>query len=122
MMIFFLVFGIYIVIFKKFNSSYIGGFSGGFVVLIISLIRIIKMMKNPEYKKQVEIDSKDERTVMIHNKTSSVTSFIFVLTCAIAGMVSLFIGKDDYLYIFGSLIILYTLIYYIAKFFISKKY
>lgn len=122
MMIFFLIFGIYIVIFKKFDSAYIGGFSGGLVVLIISLVRIIKMMKNPEYKKQVEIDSKDERTVMINNKTSSLTSFIFIMICAIAGMVSLFIGKHDYLYIFGSIIILHTLIYYIARFFISKKY
>ncbi len=122
MILFFLTFGLFIVIFKKFEPAYIGGFSGGLAVLIISLIRTIKMLKNPQYKKQVEIDSEDERTHMINNKTNSVATYIFILICGISGIVSLFLGKLDYLYIFGGIIILYTLVYYIVRFFIARKY
>lgn len=122
MLIVFVVFAILCFVFHKTEPQYVGAFTGGIGVIIISLIRIGKMLKSPEYKKQVDIDYKDERIMMINSKTSEITGYVIFLLCCVCGLISLFMGKMDYLYIFGGIIILYSVIFYIIRMWLGKKY
>lgn len=122
MLVFFVVFGICCVITGRTSSTYLGFTVGGIAVLLLTTIRTIKMLKNQDFKKQVEIDANDERTKMINAKTSEITTFILLMVCCTGGFVSMFLDKNDYLYIFGGLVILFALVYLITKAILNKKY
>ncbi|NLK46136.1 MAG: hypothetical protein GX297_05710 [Treponema sp.] len=110
------------IVFRKTVSSYIGALSGVVFVTVFSLLRCIKMIKNPDYKKQVEIDINDERTKKINAETASITGFIIIMICSVCGIITIFLNKFDYLYIFGSVVLLYSIIYLVVKALINKKY
>lgn len=115
-------FGIGCVISGRPTPSYIGFFAGGMAVLLISVIRLFKMMKSEAFKKQYEIAVSDERTKMINAKTSEITTFTLLMTCCAGGFVSMLIGRNDYLYIFGGLVILFVLVHSISKAVLNKKF
>lgn len=119
---FFVVCGILCIVFKKPVSKYIGVITGGIAGLSIHLIRTIKLLKNEEYKKQAEIDSKDERTLMINSKTSEIAGFVTLMACSCCGIVVLMLDRMDYLYIFGGVVLFYAIIFMITKIILNKKF
>ncbi|MCQ2592636.1 MAG: hypothetical protein MJ188_07605 [Treponema sp.] len=118
----FIAFGISCFIMGKRDSTYLGFTIGGISVVMLSTIRVIKMMKNEDYKKQVEIEAKDERSKMINEKTSEVTNFVMSMICCVCGFLSMLFDKKDYLIIFGGLLIIFALVYFISKTIFNKKY
>jgi len=118
----FAVFGICCIIFKKTGSEFIGCFAGGIIVCVLNLIRALKMMKNPEYKKQVEIEAEDERTKMINSKTIELVAFIMLMIMCIGAFVSMFFDHLDYLYILAGLVVVYAVLYFVIRAVYNRKY
>lgn len=110
------------VIFHKMEAPYVGAIAGGMAAIVYNLIRGLKLMKNEEYKKQAEIDAKDERTLMLNSKTSEITGFVVLMICCIGGIISIVLDKIDYLLIFGGIVLIHSLIYYVTRFILNKKY
>lgn len=118
----FVLFGICCIIFKKTGSEFIGCFTGGTVVCVLNLFRALKMMKNPEFKKQVEIEAEDERTKMINSKTIELVSFIMIMIMCFGAFTSIIFEKSDYLYILAGLLIIYAVLYFVIRAVYNKKY
>lgn len=122
MLILFVVFAICCVVMGKTSSTYLGFVVGGIAVIGVSLIRIVKMMHNEQYKKQVEIDANDERTKMINMHTNEIAAFVIIMFCTIGALVSMLLDKLDYLYIFGGIVLLWAIVYLFVLFILNKKY
>lgn len=79
-------------------KAYTGVFSGfGAAMATVSITRLVtinKMQTDPAFKRQVEIDAKDERTARVNDLARSRAFAITQILYAVLAMVLIFIGTD----------------------------
>ena len=103
-------------------SAIIGGISGGVVVALLNIFRNVKMQKNEFYKKQVEIEGADERNIFLNLKAINITCTILLFLGAIFSLICVFLGKRIFLYFFPVILLLFSVIFFISKAILEKKY
>ena len=76
-------------------GSYIGGFGGGLTaVVLVRLLRVRRLSRDPEKAADYDASLKDERTVYISNKARSMTFFICVFVQVAASMLAILVFEQ----------------------------
>lgn len=104
------------------SDEYFFGFAAGLLlVAIFNSIRMLKMKRNPKYKKEQEIAQADERLKSIRNRSSAVAFFVLVLACAALSFVSAIEGDMDKASDFSLVICIGTAVHFISYLILSHK-
>ena len=115
-------FGICCFVFHKVQPLFISFAISGIIVISMNLFRIKKMTHNEEFRKQIEIESQDERSLMINAKTAEIAGFILAVVCSVGALISMLVEKTDYLFIFAGLLLFFGITYLIIKAVLNKIY
>lgn len=87
-------------------NFYLGAGSGVFFAGIFLIIRLIAILKNPDWMRKQEIKESDERNIYIGQKTWALSGFIFFLLLYIGMMVAGFFSETvmkTLMVVFGTL-------------------
>ncbi len=122
MFILIIICGVLLFVTHKTQAEYIGLLSAGLLVTSINLVHSIAVITNKDYKKLVEIEAKDERTLTINSKASEITSFITMIISCLGAIAGILFNKLEYLWIFGGMILFYSVTFLITKAILNKKY
>lgn len=99
-------------------SAYLVGFGGGLTaIMILYISRLIKIKRNKEYAKKMNIELNDERTIMLYDKSLALTFRISILLECLAifilEIMKYFTAAEIVAMALGGQIILYLVIYFI---------
>lgn len=128
--IFCIIVGISCLIYSSFNystiseelSSYMNGFTVGIITVgILTLITVIRVMKNPNKSKELEIANNDERLKSINANAMAITFRISVIIEALISIICAVIGKMDISQGLGLIIAFQIIIFLITYYIINKN-
>ena len=88
---------------------------------IVSTIGSIRMLRNPSKVEEVEINKKDERNVLIREKTNSKVYSIFVYIECFIVIISMLLGKREISLLFSVLVIAKLVVWMILCNDMNKK-
>ncbi len=104
------------------DSFWSGMGTGFFVIGVMQVIKQIKYRTNAEYREKVDISEKDERTKFISGRAYAWSSYIYIITAAIATIGFKLAGYNE-LSLFSSVSICFiVLVYAVATLILNKKY
>ena len=92
------------------------------VVGAIGIFRQIKYKTNDEYRRNVDVETNDERNKYISMKAWSWTGYIFVLISAVATIVLKICGYEELVPIASGSVCLMVLLYWVSYMCLRKKY
>lgn len=85
-------------------------------------IKGIKYKTDENFRKEKDIEQKDERNKYISMKAWSFTGYIFVIMAGIAAIVFKILGMEDIMQVMTASICVMVLIYWISFMVLNKKY
>lgn len=103
------------------SSYFFGGATGLILVAIANSIRILRMKKNPKYRKEQETAQKDERLISIRNRSMAVAYYLTVMGAAVASIVSAVRGDMAGAENFSLLSSISLVVYLVAYLILSHK-
>lgn len=103
------------------SSYFFGGATGLLLVAVFNSIRMLKMKKNPKYRKKQETAQKDERLISLRNRSTAVAFFVLVIFCAVLSIISAIKGDMDKASDFSLVICIGTAVHFISYLILSHK-
>lgn len=103
------------------SSYFFGGATGLLLVAIANSIRILRMKKNPKYRKEQETAQKDERLISIRNRSMAVAYYLTVMGAAVASIISAARGNMDGAENFSLLLSMSLVVYLVSYLILSHK-
>lgn len=103
------------------SSYFFGGATGLLLVAVFNSIRMLKMKKNPKYRKEQETAQKDERLISLRNRSMAVAFFVLVISCAVLSIISAIKGDMDKASDFSLVICIGTAVHFISYLILSHK-
>ncbi len=104
------------------SPEYFFGFAAGLLlVAVFNSIRMLKMKKNPKYKKEQEIAQTDERLISLRNRSMAVAFFVLVISCAALSVISAIEGDMEKASDFSLVICIGTAVHFISYLILSHK-
>lgn len=104
------------------SPEYFFGFAAGLLlVAVFNSIRMLKMKKNPKYKKEQEIAQTDERLISLRNRSTAVAFFVLVISCAALSVISAIEGDMEKASDFSLVICIGTAVHFISYLILSHK-
>lgn len=103
------------------SSYFFGGATGLLLVAIANSIRILRMKKNPKYRKEQETAQKDERLISIRNRSMAVAYYLTVMGAAVASIISAVRGDMNSAENFSLLLSISLVVYLISYLILSHK-
>ncbi|HZK61091.1 MAG TPA: hypothetical protein VFC41_03380 [Anaerovoracaceae bacterium] len=109
--------------FQNFTSSAGTAFASGLIAIsIVKLIQLYRISKSPQLLKKYEIEQKEERFILIAEKSGRF-AFIFTLMAELVAILALtLLGQDTNVIIVSTIAGIQTLVYLITYFYLNKKY
>ncbi len=105
------------------DNSFWAGMGGGLIaVTLVRLIRQLRYERNEEYRKQVEVETKDERNRFLAAKAWSWAGYLFVLLAGLATIVLLVAGQEMWSMAASGALCLMLVLYWGCYLIIRKKY
>lgn len=104
------------------ESSLFGLGCGLFAAGIGSTIVTIRTLRNPSKIEEIEIDQKDERNVLIREKTNSRVYTIFIYVETLLIIISMLLNKRDISLFLSGLVIAKLVVWVVICNDINKKY
>lgn len=104
------------------ESSIFGLGCGLFAAGIGSTIVTIRTLRNPSKIEEIEIDQKDERNVLIREKTNSRVYTIFIYVETLLIIISMLLNKRDISLLLSGLVIAKLVVWGVICNDINKKY
>ncbi|MBS5787219.1 MAG: DUF2178 domain-containing protein [Clostridioides difficile] len=104
------------------ESSLFGLGCGLFAAGIGSTIVTIRTLRNPSKIEEIEIDQKDERNVLIREKTNSRVYTIFIYVETLLIIISMLLNKRDISLLLSGLVIAKLVVWAVICNDINKKY
>lgn len=104
------------------GTCIVGGITGGLYFTILQIRKCVRMMKDPEFRKQENIKANDERTLQINSEAARITGGILLVTCGAGAFISLFFDRFDYFLLFGAVVLGYSIILLITLAVLDRKY
>nr|WP_312215744.1 DUF2178 domain-containing protein [Clostridioides sp.] len=104
------------------ESSLFGLGCGLFAAGIGSTIVTIRTLRNPSKIEEIEIDQKDERNVLIREKTNSRVYTIFIYVETLLIIISMLLNKRDISLLLSGLVIAKLVVWGVICNDINKKY
>lgn len=92
------------------------------VIGIAKIIRHLRLIKNDEAVRTLEIAENDERFVMIVTKARSITFSIFIMLLCVSLIVLCIIGADAEMRVLTYVICAFLIIYWITYAILKRKY
>lgn len=96
--------------------------SGLLGVGIVQLIRQIRYNTNPEYKEDIDTETKDERNRFLAMKAWSWTGYLFIMITAVGTIVFKLLGREDLMMFCGYCVCLLLVLYLICYIVLKQKY
>ena len=104
------------------NNSYVTGFAAAMVaVALVKIFRLIRIPKSTQLLKKFEIEQKEERLIMLAEKSGRYTFLITVLLELVAAIVLMFLQKDDFAAALATVAGLQAFVYVALYYWLSKK-
>ncbi len=103
------------------SSYFFGGATGLLLVAIANSIRILRMKKNPKYKKEQETAQKDERLISLRNRSMAVAYYLTVMGAAVASIISAVRGDMNSAENFSLLLSMSLVVYLVSYLILSHK-
>lgn len=104
------------------SPEYFFGFAAGLLlVAVFNSIRMLKMKKNPKYRKEQETAQKDERLISLRNRSMAVAFFVLVISCAALSVISAIEGDMEKASDFSLVICIGTAVHFISYLILSHK-
>ncbi|MDO5112037.1 MAG: hypothetical protein Q4E65_07010 [Clostridia bacterium] len=95
---------------------------GMLVVSALKLIQYLRMMKDPEKVRQLEVVQKEERLIFLANKSAAITLYALILIAYAAMLVLLFMGHSLPATCIAYGVCGTLIIYCVVRWILSKKY
>ncbi len=110
-------------IFKGNNDTYITGFASGLIIVVIlKIIQFLRISKDPILLKKFEVGQKEERFIMLAEKSGRFTFLITVFAELFFGIILMFFGMNDIAIVLCNIAAVQTLLYILIYYWLSKKY
>ncbi|NLY92061.1 MAG: hypothetical protein GX081_10730 [Firmicutes bacterium] len=105
------------------SDSFVSGLGTGITaVALAKLLQFFRIARNPKLLKKFEIEQKEERLIMIAEKSSRFT-FLLTVVAELAGIVALILlGRTAVATVVAYVAALQSLVYLISYYYLSKKY
>lgn len=103
------------------SEYFFGGATGLLLVAIANSIRILRMKKNPKYKKEQETAQKDERLISLRNRSMAVAYYLTVMGAAVASIISAVRGDMNSAENFSLLLSMSLVVYLVSYLILSHK-
>ena len=105
------------------SDSFVSGLGTGITaVALAKLLHFFWIARNPILHKKFEIEQKEERLIMIAEKSSRFT-FLLTVVAELAGIVALILlGRTAVATVVAYVAALQSLVYLISYYYLSKKY
>jgi hypothetical protein len=105
------------------DNSFWPGMGGGLVaVAILRLVRMIRFAKSDEYRKEFEVENKDERNRFLSAKAWSWAGYLFVMISAVATIVLQVLGQEMWSMATSGALCLVLVLYWVSYLIVRKKY
>lgn len=106
-----------------FIDTFWSGMGVGFVILsAIRLIQLYRYQNDNDYAEKINIQNNDERNRFIADKARSMTFYYSILISAILTIVLRIIGYHQESSIFGYIICVQLIIYWLSYLWLKRKY
>lgn len=89
---------------------------------ILQLIRLLRLHKDAEYRKKMEVEISDERNRFIQGKAWAWAGYLFVLIAAVSAIVLRIAGQELLSMVAGYAVCLLMVLYWICYLILQKKY
>ena len=104
-------------------DSFWSGMGGALICVgALYLFRQIRYKTDTDYKKQAEVEAKDERNRYLSMKAWSWAGFLFVILSAVATIILKIAGLEDLMMVTSGSVCLITLLYWITYLILRRKY
>lgn len=108
---------------KGANDNSITGFAGGLIIIsFLKIIQFIKISKNPTLLKKFEVAQKEERFIMLSEKSGRFTFFLTIIAELISGIILMFNGMNDIATLVCFIAAIQTFVYILTYYWLSKKF
>lgn len=101
------------------SEYFFGGATGLLLVAIANSIRILRMKKNPKYKKEQETAQKDERLISLRNRSMAVSYYLTVMGAAVASIISAvrgdMVSAENFSFLSSISLVIYLVTYLILS-------
>lgn len=101
------------------SSYFFGGATGLLLVAIANSIRILRMKKNPKYRKEQETAQKDERLISLRNRSMAVSYYLTVMGAAVASIISAargdMVSAENFSFLSSISLVIYLVTYLILS-------
>ncbi len=92
------------------------------VVGALRVVRMVRFVKDENYREKVEIAVKDERNQFIRNKAWAWTGYLFVMIAAVLTIVFRVMGQETLSMVCSGAVCLMVVLYWGSCFLLSRKY
>ena len=104
-------------------DSFWSGMGGALIAVgVVRAIQILRYRNDESYRKNMEIEMKDERNRFIRNKAWAWAGYLFVLITAISTIVLKLLGQDLLAITDGFAVCILVLLYWVCYLVLKKKY
>lgn len=108
---------------QNFTSIAGTSFATGFIAIsIVKLIQLYRISKNPKLVKKYEIEQKEERFILIAEKSGRFVFIFTVIAELVAMIVLLLLEQDTIVTIISTIMGIQIFLYVIIYFYLNKKY
>ena len=92
------------------------------VVGIVRLLRGYRLSRSDIYREKREVAETDERFHFIRNKAWAWAGYLFIIICALSTIVFKLLGQDLLCMVFGGVVCLMMVLFWVSFFILKKKY
>lgn len=105
------------------NNSTITGLASGLIVIsILKLIKFIRISKDPQLLKKFEVDQKEERFILIAEKSGRFTLIVTLLVEFVSMFILILINQSMIANVVSAALSVQILVYLITYYYFCKKY
>lgn len=105
------------------NGDFVHGFAVGFfAVSFLKIIQYIRISRNEKMVKKFEMEQKEERLIMLAEKSGRFTLLLTIMAEIIIGFVFMCLGNDSYATLACGAAAVQTIVYVIVYYALAKKF
>lgn len=104
------------------NASLMGVGVGMAAVALLKIVQYLRIMRDPEKIRKIEIAQTEERLVFLANKAAAMTFYGIMIAEYIAMLVCMFIGRESLATTLSFIVCAELLLYLVIHIVLNKKY
>ncbi len=105
------------------DTSLSAGFGGGLIVVgALQIVKHVRYMKDPDYRKSRDTEMSDERNSFLRMKSWSVTGYVVVLVEAVGVVVAMLLKANTLQLLLSYSVCFILVVYWFSYLILSRRY